>query len=85
MRILFFQNHVELVDFAGAVGELLCCGRYSEQGRVCFYAHGLAVGLELEDSQPPVAAVAFPAAAKSLHVEHHLRHGYSGVVLVLTE
>ena len=41
-----------------------------------------AVGKELQDTEPSVAAVAFPAASQRLYVEHHLAYVMPRLVLV---
>lgn len=54
------------------MGKVLGHGRDAEQDAVGRGLYGLAVGHELQQTQPTVAAVAFPTAAKALDVEHHL-------------
>ena len=54
----------------------------AEEGRVGADLDGLAVGHELEDPEPAVTAVSFPAAAEGLDVEHHLVDILSCLVLV---
>ena len=77
-----FDHHVEPVAGAGAVRQMFGKRRDAEQGRVGAHLDRPAVGQEFEDAQPAVAAVALPAAAEDLDVEHHLVDVMSRAVFV---
>ena len=67
-----FYNEVESVIICSTVGKMPCAWGYSEQRRICANLHGPAVRHELQDAEPAVTAVSFPAAAEGLDIEHHL-------------
>ena len=75
-----FQNHLELVARIGAVGEVLGEVRDAEEGRVGLDLDSAPVRAELKDAKPSVSAVAFPAAAYYLDIEHHLADFSAGVI-----
>lgn len=57
--------------------------RDAEKGRVGLDLDCTAVRAELKDAKPSVSAVAFPATAYYLDIEHHLADFSAGVIGVL--
>ena len=77
-----FKHNVKLIACACAMCQMLRCGRDTKQWRVGLHLECLAIRHELQDAQPAITAIAFPATAEHLHVEHHLMHRFPRTVLI---